>query len=239
MHCTDIPYPFGVRAVATTDNTSIRVSWQWSREGLPMCVNVVRVHYRPEGGSLMMYTAGNTTATTNATLSNLQCDTQYTIWINASGGQTKQSSDVGKMAYLPARGKLSFVHAVNFIVINLSYRLHILLPPPAPPMPTEVTATFTNASSVRVSWQWTSSTPAPDCFNTTTVTYRPEGDGDSSLQLSDPAANETTITGLQCNTTYTITVVATAGEHREESDAKRVIFPQQGIPHHIIFYMFN
>ena len=74
-----------------------------------------------------------------------------------------------------------------------------------------------NASSVRVAWQWTSSGPAPSCFNTTRVTYHPEGGGESSLQLRDPAANETVLTGLQCNTRYTITVVATAGEHRRES----------------------
>ena len=74
-----------------------------------------------------------------------------------------------------------------------------------------------NASSVRVTWQWTSSGPAPSCFNTTRVTYHPEGGGESSLQLRDPAATETILTGLQSNTCYTITVVATAGEHRTES----------------------
>ena len=72
-----------------------------------------------------------------------------------------------------------------------------------------------NASSVRVAWQWASS--APNCFNTTHVTYRPEGGGESSLQLSDPAATEASLTDLQCNTNYTITVVATAGVHRKES----------------------
>ena len=46
--------------------------------------------------------------------------------------------------------------------------------------------------------------------------YHPEGGGESSLQLSDPAATETTLTDLQCNTNYTITVVATAGQHRRE-----------------------
>ena len=96
----------------------------------------------------------------------------------------------------------------------------------APPIPTNVTALLMNASSVRVAWQWTSSSPAPDCFNTTTVTYRPEGGGESSLQLSDPAATEATLTGLQCNTSYTITVVATAGEHRREGV---VLLPPQGI----------
>ena len=89
----------------------------------------------------------------------------------------------------------------------------------APPTPTGVTAQYVNASSVKVTWQWTSSDPAPSCFNTTTVTYHPEGGGESSLQLSDPAATETTLTDLQCNTNYTITVVATAGGHRREGVA--------------------
>ena len=52
----DIPIPFGVRAEVTASNTSIRVSWEWSPQGVLMCVDFVRVHYQPEGGSLMMYT---------------------------------------------------------------------------------------------------------------------------------------------------------------------------------------
>ena len=58
----------------------------------------------------------------------------------------------------------------------------------------------------------------------------------SSLQLSDPAATETTLTDLQCNTSYTITVAATAGEHERESVARTVLLregvvflPLQGI----------
>ena len=86
-----------------------------------------------------------------------------------------------------------------------------------------------NASSVRVAWQWTSSGPAPNCFNTTTVTYHPEGGGESSLQLSDPAATEATLTHLQCNTSYVITVVVTAGEHRRESVTMTVYLPVPGI----------
>ena len=86
-----------------------------------------------------------------------------------------------------------------------------------------------NTSSIRITWQWTNSGPAPNCFNTTTVTYRPEGGGESSLQLSDPAATEATLTNLQCNTSYTITVVATAGEHMRESVARTVLLPLQGI----------
>ena len=84
----------------------------------------------------------------------------------------------------------------------------------APPTPTDVTAQFTNTTTVRVAWEWTSSGPAPNCFNTTTVTYHPEGGGESSLELSE--ASEAILTDLQCNTNYTITVVATAGEYRRE-----------------------
>ena len=83
-----------------------------------------------------------------------------------------------------------------------------------------------NASSVRVAWQWTRSGPVPSCFNTTTVSYRPEEGGESSLQLSDPVATEAILTDLQCNTNYTITVVATAGQHRRESVA---FLPLQGM----------
>jgi len=104
----------------------------------------------------------------------------------------------------------------GYMLYNLSYSYSICTTQ-APPTPTGVTTEDINASSVRVEWQWTSSGPAPDCFNTTTVTYHSEGGGESYLQLSDPAANETTLTDLQCNTNYTITVVATAGQHRRES----------------------
>ena len=93
-----------------------------------------------------------------------------------------------------------------------------------------MTAQFTNTSSIGVKWQWASSAPAPNCFNTTTVTYRSEGGSESSLQrLSNAAATEATLTGLQNNTCYTITVVVTAGEHRRESVARKVLFPLQGM----------
>ena len=49
-----------------------------------MCLDNVRVDYQPEGGSQMMYTVDNATAT-SATFSNLQCNTQYTISVYASG----------------------------------------------------------------------------------------------------------------------------------------------------------
>jgi len=52
---TDIPTPVRVRAEVTTDNTSIRVLWEWSGQGLLMCLASVRVDYQPEGGSLVMY----------------------------------------------------------------------------------------------------------------------------------------------------------------------------------------
>ena len=83
----DIPDPVGVRAEATADNTSITVLWEWSLQGVVVCVNNVTVHYQPEGGSLMIHTVDNTTAT-NATLPNLQCNTEYTVWVQAKRGRT-------------------------------------------------------------------------------------------------------------------------------------------------------
>ena len=184
-----------------------------------MYINRVRVHYQPEGGSLMIHTVDSTTAT-NTTLPNLPCNTEYTIWVDARGGQINRTS-TPRMVSLPARGMymLRCIFIQFIVVCNATS-------PPAPPTPTNVTAEPKNASSVRVTWQWTSSGSAPNCFNTTTVTYHPEGGGESSLQLSDPAATEATLTHLQCNTSYVITVVATAGEHRRESVA---FLPLEGI----------
>ena len=102
-HFIDIPIPVEVRAEVTADNTSIRVQWGWSRKGVPMCVNRVRVHYEPEGGSLMMYTVGSTAEATSATLPNLQCNTEYMISIHASGGSNDTRS-APRMVYIPARG---------------------------------------------------------------------------------------------------------------------------------------
>ena len=61
------------------------------------------------------------------------------------------------------------------------------------------------------------------------MTYHPDGGGESSLQLSDPAVTETTLAGLQNDRCYTITEVATAGEHKREGVVRRVLLPQQGI----------
>ena len=200
-----------MRAEVTADNTSIRVSWEWSPQDVLTCVySVVRVDYQPEGGSLMMYTVDNTTAT-SVTLPNLQCNTKYTIWVHAERGQFNRTS-APKKVYLPARGMCTSY--VNLYTVYCSL-FHCTIP--APPTPTDVTAQRINSSTVRVAWRWTSSGPAPNCFNTTSVTYRPEGGGEYFLQLSDPAATETTLTGLQTNRCYTITVVATAGEHKRES----------------------
>jgi len=116
-HIPDIPTPVGMRAEVTAYNTSIRVSWQWSRQGVPMCVDLVRVHYQSEGGSLMRYTVDNTTAT-SATLLNLQCNRKYTIWVNARGGQTDRTS-VSRMVSLPTRGMHMFCnlpHSCMFAV---------------------------------------------------------------------------------------------------------------------------
>jgi len=91
-----IPAPVRLRAEATADNTSIRVSWQWSCQDV---LDLVRVDYQPEGGSLMMHTVDNTTAT-SATLPNLQCNTKYTVWVHSQINKTS----VSKKVYLPARG---------------------------------------------------------------------------------------------------------------------------------------
>ena len=92
----------GVKTEASADNTSIRVLWLWSRQGLLICLDSVRVDYQPEGGSLMMYPVDSATAT-NAALSNLQCNTQYTISVYAEGGRTSNRSATTVVS-LPARG---------------------------------------------------------------------------------------------------------------------------------------
>ena len=102
-YCTGVPSPVGVRAEVTADNTSIRVSWQWQSQNVSICVDLIRVHYQPEGGSLMNHTVGNSTATTSAILPNLQCDTNYTIWVEARGGQISRWSLHSAMVYLPAK----------------------------------------------------------------------------------------------------------------------------------------
>ena len=106
----DVPGPFIVRAEVTADNASIRVSWEWSCQGVPMYINRVKVDYQPEGGSLMMHTVGSTTAT-SATLQNLQCNTKYTIWIHAIGRVNDTRGDPG-MVSLPARG-MYMLHSIS------------------------------------------------------------------------------------------------------------------------------
>jgi len=103
MYITDIPHPVRVRAEATTDNTSIRVLWEWSHQGVLVCLDSVRVVYRPEGVFLpVMYTVDSRTAT-SATLFNLQCNTQYAISVYAEAGRTGYRSVI-RVVSLPARG---------------------------------------------------------------------------------------------------------------------------------------
>ena len=102
-HFADIPVPIKPTAEATSDNTSIRVSWEWSGGGELLCLDSVRVDYRPEGVFRpMMYTVENPTAT-SATMSNLQCNTQYTISVYAKGGSIGTNS-APRVVSLPARG---------------------------------------------------------------------------------------------------------------------------------------
>ena len=116
MSYTDLPAPVRVRAEATADNTSIRVSWEWSCQGV---LDLVRVHYQPEGGSLTMYTVDNTTVT-SATLPNLKCNTKCSIWVHARGGQINTTS-VSRMVFLPARGMytISFYNVFFFLVYTI------------------------------------------------------------------------------------------------------------------------
>ena len=71
---------------------------------MPMCIDLVRVHYQSEGGSLMMHTVDNTTAT-SATLTNLQCNTCYTIIVVLSAGGHRRES-VERTVFVPQRGTL-------------------------------------------------------------------------------------------------------------------------------------
>ena len=107
---TDVRGPFIVRGEVTADNTSIRVSWEWSCQGVPIYINRARVDYQPEGGSLMMHTVGSTTAT-SATLPNLQCNTKYTIWVHAIGRVNDTRSEPAVLS-LPARG-VCMLHSVS------------------------------------------------------------------------------------------------------------------------------
>ena len=211
-----------MRAEVTADNTSIRVLWEWSRQGLLMCLDSVRVDYQPEGGSLMMYTVDNATAT-SATLSNLQCNTQYFIIVRARGGVLIKSRTASVVS-VPARGTIGVVCIYKCILLTHHFLpLHVV-----PPTPTEVTAQVT-LIGIRLAWLWIGSDSSPSCFNATRVTYHPDGGGESSLQLRDPAATETMLTGLQCDTHYTIAVVATAGEYRRENVAIMVFLPLRGM----------
>jgi len=104
-HFTDIPIPVRMRAEVNADNTSIRVLWEWSHQGVIMCLKSVRVDYQPEGGSLMMYTVDSATAA-SATLSNLPCN-EYSISVYAEGvhAGNGRRSDI-RIVCLPSRGKV-------------------------------------------------------------------------------------------------------------------------------------
>ena len=85
-----------------------------------MCVDLVRVDYQPEGGSLMMYTVDNTTAT-SATLPNLQCNTKYSISVYVRGGMNDTRSG-HIVASLSARGiylvSCKLCHDCTYIVAH-------------------------------------------------------------------------------------------------------------------------
>ena len=129
FNCADIPDTVGVRAEVTADNTSIRVSWQWSHQDVLMCVDLVRVYYQPEGGSLLMHTVDNTTAT-SATLPNLQCNTKYTIWVYARSKRTVNAS-VLRVVSVPARGMSLTIHmfisCIEFTICDVMFHWVIVV----------------------------------------------------------------------------------------------------------------
>ena len=113
-----------MRAEVTADNTSSRVSWQWSYQRQ---LDLLTVRYRPDGGSQMMYmiaTTVVTTAITNVTLPNLQCSTKYTIWVYYDLSGTGHTS-VSRLVSLPARGTcmhyLFKLSLIEFTVVNTVY----------------------------------------------------------------------------------------------------------------------
>ena len=96
-----------------------------------------------------MYTVGSTTAT-SATLSNLHCNTKFTIWVYVESGSNSTSNiSSPRMVVLPARGTyMSLEHFTN-LYTKINVNTSVLVSSPAPPTPTEVTSQFTSASSVR------------------------------------------------------------------------------------------
>ena len=156
-----------------------------------------------------MYTV-DITAATSATLTNLQCNT---IRIHHLGSEWN--------GYKCFQNGLST--SKRYVLVMQP--VYCAIPPKPLPLPPMLLLSSQAPQVLGVTWQWSSSGSASRCFNTTSVTYRPGGGGESSLQLSDPAATEATLTDLQCNTNYTITVVATAGEQRREG---ATLLPLQG-----------
>ena len=71
-----------------------------------------------------MYTVDNATAT-SATLPNLQCSTEYTIWVHAGGGLNDTRS-VPTMVSLPARGTCTSYVTYLYIPRNLEIALRVL-----------------------------------------------------------------------------------------------------------------
>ena len=115
-------------AEATADNTSIQVFWEWPRQSVLLCFDSVRVDYQPEGGSLMMYTVDSAIAT-SATLSNLPCNTQYTITVVAVGGRTG-TRRLTTVVSLPARGIVAqlFTYVLSLLTHHVLPLQPLLLP---------------------------------------------------------------------------------------------------------------
>ena len=100
------------------------MSWQWLCKNLLTYLDLVQVRYQPEGGSLIVYTVGNTTVgnttATSATLPNLQCSTKYNITVYVESGSNKTgNTSVPIMVSLPARGMNIFIVNVHTVYYTL------------------------------------------------------------------------------------------------------------------------
>ena len=85
-------------------------------------------------------------------------------------------------------------------------------PTGSPSVPVGVDASLINTRDVRVTWQWKQSETLSSCYSTY-VRYQPQGGNISSLRMKKSNATSVDLTGLQCDTTYKITVAVTIYRH--------------------------
>ena len=117
------------------------------------------------------------------------------------------------------------------------HRLTTFNPPTGSPShvkyPVGVDARLMNTTCARVTWQWRQSEILTSCYTPTYVRYQPQGGSVSSVWVKSNATS-TDLTGLQCDTSYTITVAVVVYGHESshlnmESDSVS-LHPSCGSP---------